>query len=172
MFTFQIVISYKSKSDEYLYTICHKLNFFSFIFDIAHGRHSFDTWFSPNNLSVPPCHYAPLRRRLPRRSTRLPRRWKVIEAFDRVREESNGPRPPYPDLDPPGNKEKTHVVSQDIGSMVAFAFAWRYSDYAASVIWGECSLPGTSCYEQTLESKARQMSSIPCSIKSRIYPKH
>jgi pimeloyl-ACP methyl ester carboxylesterase len=47
-----------------------------------------------------------------------------------------------------GVKEKVHVVGHDIGGMIAFAYASRYPDDVASVIWGECPLPGTSTYEQ------------------------
>jgi pimeloyl-ACP methyl ester carboxylesterase len=46
-----------------------------------------------------------------------------------------------------GIKDKIHVVGHDIGGMIAFAYASRYPDDVASVIWGECPLPGTSCYE-------------------------
>jgi len=46
-----------------------------------------------------------------------------------------------------GIKEKINVVGHDIGGMIAFAYASRYPDDVASVIWGECPLPGTSCYE-------------------------
>ncbi|KAI4613309.1 uncharacterized protein J4E87_009956 [Alternaria ethzedia] len=46
-----------------------------------------------------------------------------------------------------GIKEKIHVVGHDIGGMIAFAYASRYPEDVASVIWGECPLPGTSCYE-------------------------
>lgn len=46
-----------------------------------------------------------------------------------------------------GIKEKIHVVGHDIGGMIAFPYASRYSDDVASVVWGECPLPGTSCYE-------------------------
>lgn len=46
-----------------------------------------------------------------------------------------------------GIKEKIHVVGHDIGGMVAFAYGSRYSDDVASLIWGECPLPGTSTYE-------------------------
>ena len=46
-----------------------------------------------------------------------------------------------------GIKEKINVVGHDIGGMIAFAYASRYPDDTASVIWGECPLPGTSCYE-------------------------
>jgi pimeloyl-ACP methyl ester carboxylesterase len=46
-----------------------------------------------------------------------------------------------------GIKEKIHVVGHDIGGMIAFAYASRYPNDVASVVWGECPLPGTSCYE-------------------------
>ncbi|CAG9976104.1 unnamed protein product [Clonostachys byssicola] len=39
--------------------------------------------------------------------------------------------------------EKVHVVGHDIGGMIAWAFATRFPDHTASVIWGECPLPGT-----------------------------
>ncbi|EMD92595.1 hypothetical protein COCC4DRAFT_130842 [Bipolaris maydis ATCC 48331] len=42
---------------------------------------------------------------------------------------------------------KIHIVGHDIGGMIAFAYASRYPDDTASVIWGECPLPGTSFYE-------------------------
>lgn len=44
-------------------------------------------------------------------------------------------------------KEKIHVVGHDIGGMIAYAYASRYPDDVASVIWGECPLPGSTCYE-------------------------
>jgi pimeloyl-ACP methyl ester carboxylesterase len=46
-----------------------------------------------------------------------------------------------------GIREKIHVIGHDIGGMIAFAYASRYPDGVASVIWGECPLPGTSKYE-------------------------
>jgi len=45
-------------------------------------------------------------------------------------------------------QKKVHVVGHDIGGMIAFAYASRYPDDVASVIWGECPLPGTSFYEK------------------------
>jgi pimeloyl-ACP methyl ester carboxylesterase len=45
-------------------------------------------------------------------------------------------------------KGKLHVVGHDIGGMIAFAYASRYPNNVASVIWGECPLPGTSTYDQ------------------------
>jgi pimeloyl-ACP methyl ester carboxylesterase len=47
-----------------------------------------------------------------------------------------------------GIKEKIHVIGHDIGGMIAFAYASCYSEDVASVIWGECPLPGTSAYEE------------------------
>jgi pimeloyl-ACP methyl ester carboxylesterase len=47
-----------------------------------------------------------------------------------------------------GIKEKIHVVGHDIGGMIAFAYAMRYPENVASIIWGECPLPGTSTYEK------------------------
>jgi pimeloyl-ACP methyl ester carboxylesterase len=47
-----------------------------------------------------------------------------------------------------GVRDKIHVVGHDIGGMIAFAYASRYPDDVASVIWGECPLPGSSCYEK------------------------
>jgi pimeloyl-ACP methyl ester carboxylesterase len=46
-----------------------------------------------------------------------------------------------------GIKQKIHVVGHDIGGMVAFAYGSRYAKDVASLIWGECPLPGTSTYE-------------------------
>ena len=47
-----------------------------------------------------------------------------------------------------GIEEKIHVVGHDIGGMIAFAYVSRYPEDVASVIWGECPLPGTSFYEE------------------------
>jgi pimeloyl-ACP methyl ester carboxylesterase len=44
-------------------------------------------------------------------------------------------------------KEKIHAVGHDIGGMIAFAYASRYPNNVASLIWGECPLPGTFAYE-------------------------
>jgi pimeloyl-ACP methyl ester carboxylesterase len=46
-----------------------------------------------------------------------------------------------------GWKHKVHVVGHDIGGMIAFAYAAQYEKDTASVIWGECPLPGTNFYE-------------------------
>ncbi|PSN70381.1 soluble epoxide hydrolase [Corynespora cassiicola Philippines] len=43
---------------------------------------------------------------------------------------------------------KVHVVGHDIGGMIAWAYAARYPEHVASLIWGECPLPGTSFYEE------------------------
>ncbi|KAF2819220.1 soluble epoxide hydrolase [Ophiobolus disseminans] len=47
-----------------------------------------------------------------------------------------------------GIKEKVHVLGHDIGGMIAFAYATRYPSGVASLIWGECPLPGTTLYEE------------------------
>lgn len=44
---------------------------------------------------------------------------------------------------------KVHVVGHDIGGMIAWAYAARYSDDVASLIWGECPLPGTKFYDES-----------------------
>ncbi|TVY71979.1 Soluble epoxide hydrolase [Fusarium oxysporum f. sp. cubense] len=46
-------------------------------------------------------------------------------------------------------KDSVHIVGHDIGGMIAYTFASRYSDRTASVIWGECPLPGTQAHEDT-----------------------
>ena len=53
-----------------------------------------------------------------------------------------------------GIKDKIHVVGHDIGGMIAFAYASRYADDVASLIWGECQLPGTSSYEEVKATPA------------------
>lgn len=45
--------------------------------------------------------------------------------------------------------EPVHVVGHDIGGMVAYAFASRYAHRTASVVWGECPLPGTTAHDQS-----------------------
>lgn len=47
-----------------------------------------------------------------------------------------------------GIRQSVHVVGHDIGAMVAHAYASRYPNHVASVVWGECPLPGTSVYEK------------------------
>ncbi|KAJ9648304.1 hypothetical protein H2199_001157 [Coniosporium tulheliwenetii] len=41
---------------------------------------------------------------------------------------------------------KIHIVGHDIGGMVAHAYASRQLSNVASIVWGECPLPGTSAY--------------------------
>jgi pimeloyl-ACP methyl ester carboxylesterase len=38
---------------------------------------------------------------------------------------------------------QVHVIGHDIGGMIAWAFAARYPERTASLVWGECPLPGT-----------------------------
>ena len=46
-----------------------------------------------------------------------------------------------------GIKEPIHVVGHDIGGMIAHAYVAQFPSHVASVIWGECPLPGTKFYE-------------------------
>ncbi|KAJ5142219.1 hypothetical protein N7526_003214 [Penicillium atrosanguineum] len=46
-----------------------------------------------------------------------------------------------------GITQAIHLVGHDIGGMVAHAYVTQYPDHVASVIWGECPLPGTSVYD-------------------------
>ena len=48
-----------------------------------------------------------------------------------------------------GVKEAIHVVGHDIGGMIAHAYVAQFPSHVASVIWGECPLPGTKFYEDT-----------------------
>lgn len=43
-------------------------------------------------------------------------------------------------------ESKIHLVGHDIGGMIAHAFAFRYPGRVASIVWGECPLPGTASY--------------------------
>jgi len=47
----------------------------------------------------------------------------------------------------PGITSKIHVVGQDIGGMIAHAYAARHPEHTRSVMWGECPLPGSTPYE-------------------------
>ncbi|KAI9707890.1 MAG: hypothetical protein M1820_004496 [Bogoriella megaspora] len=44
-------------------------------------------------------------------------------------------------------KGGVHVVGQDIGGMIAHAYAFQYPQDTKSVMWGECPLPGAKPYE-------------------------
>ncbi|KAJ4250977.1 hypothetical protein NW762_011627 [Fusarium torreyae] len=52
-----------------------------------------------------------------------------------------------------GIKSPIHVIGHDIGGMIAFAFAMQFPEYVASIIWGECPLPGTSEYQKFKHSR-------------------
>jgi pimeloyl-ACP methyl ester carboxylesterase len=45
-------------------------------------------------------------------------------------------------------KEKVHVIGHDIGAMIAYAYITEYPESSASIIWGECPLPGSIFYDQ------------------------
>lgn len=44
-------------------------------------------------------------------------------------------------------KEKVHIVGHDIGAMIAYAYVTQFPNHTASIIWGECPLPGSTFYE-------------------------
>ncbi|KAL8804960.1 MAG: hypothetical protein Q9182_002270 [Xanthomendoza sp. 2 TL-2023] len=44
--------------------------------------------------------------------------------------------------------EPIHVVGHDIGGMIAHAYANLFPDDVASLIWGECPLPGSTIYDE------------------------
>ncbi|KAF4919353.1 hypothetical protein CGCVW01_v007982 [Colletotrichum viniferum] len=44
--------------------------------------------------------------------------------------------------------EPVHMVGHDIGGMIAYVFATRHAERTASLIWGECPLPGTKAHEE------------------------
>lgn len=54
-----------------------------------------------------------------------------------------------------GIHTKVHVVGHDIGAMIAHAYATRYPECVASVVWGECPLPGTTAYENDKRDPAQ-----------------
>ncbi len=50
--------------------------------------------------------------------------------------------------------EPVHVVGHDIGGMIAHAYAHLFADDVASLIWGECPLPGTTIYDELKHTAA------------------
>ncbi|SPJ75809.1 related to haloacetate dehalogenase H-1 [Fusarium torulosum] len=50
-------------------------------------------------------------------------------------------------------KDPVHVVGHDIGGMITYAFASRHLDRTASVIWGECPLPGTKIHKDAFKEQ-------------------
>ena len=76
---------------------------------------------------------------------------------------------------------KVHIVGHDIGGMVAHSYATQYPSDTASVIWGECPLPGTSVYDaekNSLEQWHFTFQAVPdlpealVAGNERIYMKH
>ena len=57
-------------------------------------------------------------------------------------------------LDSLGIKDVIHLVGHDIGGMIAYAFASGYPEKLASLVWGECPLPGTAVYEANRTTRA------------------
>jgi pimeloyl-ACP methyl ester carboxylesterase len=80
-----------------------------------------------------------------------------------------------------GITEKIHVVGHDIGGMIAVPYACQYAEDVASLIWGECPLPGTKVYENVKSQTSvfhfvfHQIPDLPETLiagKEREYLKH
>ncbi|KAK5047039.1 hypothetical protein LTR84_006981 [Exophiala bonariae] len=81
-----------------------------------------------------------------------------------------------------GIKSPIHVVGQDIGGMVAHAYAATHPDHTRSVMFGECPLPGSKPYESGFKNSPgmwhftfQQQLDLPELLtqgKERIYIKH
>lgn len=75
-----------------------------------------------------------------------------------------------------------HVIGQDIGGMVAHAYAAQHPAHTRSVMWGECPLPGSHPYESGFKSSPgmwhftfQQQLDLPELLtqgRERIYLKH
>ncbi|KAF2655061.1 alpha/beta-hydrolase [Lophiostoma macrostomum CBS 122681] len=46
-----------------------------------------------------------------------------------------------------GISGKVHVVGHDIGGMIAYAYAQLHGESVASLVWGECALPGSQLFD-------------------------
>ena len=80
-----------------------------------------------------------------------------------------------------GIKEPIHVIGHDIGGMIAHAYVAQFPSDVASVIWGECPLPGTKFYDDSKHSATlwhfdfQAQSDFAASLvsgKEKIYLKH
>lgn len=81
-----------------------------------------------------------------------------------------------------GIKSPIHVVGQDIGGMVAHAYAASHPEHTRSVMFGECPLPGADPYENGFKNSPgmwhfvfQQQLDLPEVLtqgKEKIYIKH
>ncbi|KAL8974353.1 MAG: hypothetical protein Q9197_001398 [Variospora fuerteventurae] len=53
-----------------------------------------------------------------------------------------------------GIEEPVHIVGHDIGALVAHAYAHLFPNAVASLVWGECPLPGTTAYDEQKHTPA------------------
>ena len=81
----------------------------------------------------------------------------------------------------PRDRRRVHLVGHDIGGMIAHAYVTQFPDEVASIIWGECPLPGTKYFDDTKHTPAQWhfafhgISDIAEALvtgKERIYLKH
>jgi pimeloyl-ACP methyl ester carboxylesterase len=47
-----------------------------------------------------------------------------------------------------GVKDKVHVVGHDIDGIIAHAFTIQFPEHVASIIFGECPLPGSTLFDK------------------------
>ncbi|KAF2421078.1 alpha/beta-hydrolase [Tothia fuscella] len=79
-------------------------------------------------------------------------------------------------------REPIHVVGQDIGGMIAHAYAAWHPEHTKSVMWGECPLPGAKPYESGFKNSPKvwhfafhQQLDLPELLtqgRERVYLKH
>jgi len=69
-------------------------------------------------------------------------------------------------LDALGITRSVHIVGHDIGGMIAYALASRYPQRVASVVWGECPLPGTTAYAKDRTDPARTVQQFHFTFQS------
>lgn len=79
-------------------------------------------------------------------------------------------------------KEKVHVVGHDIGGMIAYAYVAQFPQQVASIVWGECPLPGTTLYDEVKHSRTHwhfdfqghnpEIAAALVSGKEKMYLKH
>lgn len=49
--------------------------------------------------------------------------------------------------------KKIHVVGHNIGGMIAHAYVAQFPEHVASIVWGECPLPGTNLFDELKHSR-------------------
>ncbi|KAB8345951.1 hypothetical protein FH972_023003 [Carpinus fangiana] len=80
-----------------------------------------------------------------------------------------------------GVKGKVIMVGHDIGGMVAYAYAAKYTSHVSHLVWGECPLPGTTKWEHDMRNPKQFHFQLHCNPiiagalvagRERVYIKH